>query len=69
MLKILYIIYTGQHDIPASVGITGSIEFIELEGPEVILALTGKFWHRRGMLLNQWKFCTYDVHKKNVSHI
>ena len=45
-------LYIGQHDIPASVGITGSIEFIELEGPEVILALTGKFWHRRGMLLS-----------------
>ena len=60
----------GQHDIPASVGITGSIEFIELEGPEVILALTGKFWHRRGMLFELvLKFCTNDVHKKNVSHI
>lgn len=56
----------GQHDIPASVGITGSIEFIELEGPEVILALTGKFWHRRGMLFIELvlKFCTHDVHKK-----
>ena len=28
--------------------ITGSIEFVSLEGPEVILSLTGKFWHRRG---------------------
>ena len=39
----------GVHDLPASVGITGSIEFSELDGPEVILTLTGKFWHRRGM--------------------
>ena len=38
----------GKHDLPASVGITGSIEFSELDGPEVILTLTGKFWHRRG---------------------
>lgn len=48
-------LYIGQHDIPASVGITGSIEFIELEGPEVILALTGKFWHRRGMFLSSFE--------------
>ena len=38
----------GIHDLAASVGITGSIEFSELDGPEVILTLTGKFWHRRG---------------------
>ena len=40
----------GKHDMPASVGITGSIEFCDLDGPEVILTLTGKFWHRRGMI-------------------
>ena len=39
----------GKHDMPSSVGITGSIEFCELDGPEVILMLTGKFWHRRGV--------------------
>lgn len=38
----------GRHDLPASVGITGEIEFDSLEGPEAILSLTGKFWHRRG---------------------
>ena len=38
----------GKHDMPASVGITGGLEVIEVEGPEVILGLTGKFWHRRG---------------------
>ena len=38
----------GIHDLAASVGITRSIEFSGLDGPEVILTLTGKFWHRRG---------------------
>ena len=38
----------GKHDLPASVGITGEVEFVELDGPEAILTLTGKFWHRRG---------------------
>ena len=28
--------------------ITGEIEFDSLEGPECILSLSGKFWHRRG---------------------
>ena len=28
--------------------ITGSIEFDELDGPEVLLSLSGQFWHRRG---------------------
>ena len=30
--------------------ITGEIEFDSLDGPECILSLYGKFWHRRG----QW---------------
>lgn len=38
----------GRHDLPASVGITGSIELVSLEGPMCELALTGKFWHKRG---------------------
>ncbi|KAL7533358.1 hypothetical protein ACHAXR_005181 [Thalassiosira sp. AJA248-18] len=43
----------GRHDVPASVGITGSIEFVSLEGPEAILTLSGKFWHRRQTVLGK----------------
>lgn len=43
----------GRHDVPASVGITGSIEFESLEGPECILSFSGKFWHRRETVLGK----------------
>mmetsp|Transcript_13341 Transcript_13341/g.28627 ORF Transcript_13341/g.28627 Transcript_13341/m.28627 type:complete len:249 (+) Transcript_13341:187-933(+) len=43
----------GRHDMPASVGITGEIEFVSLEGPEAVLSLTGKFWHRRETVLGK----------------
>uniref|UniRef100_A0A6U4A8F7 Uncharacterized protein n=1 Tax=Ditylum brightwellii TaxID=49249 RepID=A0A6U4A8F7_9STRA len=43
----------GKHDRPASVGITGEIYFVEQHGPEVILALSGKFWHRRETVLGR----------------
>lgn len=43
----------GCHDLPASHGITGEIELVELCGPEVILSLHGKFWHRRETVLGR----------------
>mmetsp|Transcript_28764 Transcript_28764/g.68520 ORF Transcript_28764/g.68520 Transcript_28764/m.68520 type:complete len:218 (-) Transcript_28764:60-713(-) len=43
----------GVHDMCASVGITGSIEFVELDGPEVLLSLAGQFWHRRETVLGK----------------
>lgn len=43
----------GCHEVPASYGITGSIEFVEIEGPTVILTLDGEFWHRRGTVLGR----------------
>ncbi|KAL7471742.1 hypothetical protein ACHAXS_012050 [Conticribra weissflogii] len=43
----------GRHDMAADVGITGSIEFVSLEGPEVFLSLIGKFWHRRETVLGK----------------
>lgn len=43
----------GVHENPASVGITGEIEFVELCGPEVTLSLEGKFWHRRETVLSR----------------
>lgn len=43
----------GCHERPASIGVTGSIEFVELCGPEVTLSLQGKFWHRRETVLGR----------------
>ena len=43
----------GCHDLPASYGITGTIEFVEVDGPEVVLSLAGQFWHRRETVLGR----------------
>jgi hypothetical protein len=43
----------GCHPRAASIGITGSIDFVELCGPEVTLSLKGKFWHRRETVLGR----------------
>jgi hypothetical protein len=43
----------GCHERPASIGITGAIEFVDLCGPEVTLSLDGKFWHRRETVLGR----------------
>lgn len=43
----------GCHERAASIGVTGSIEFVELCGPEVTLSLSGKFWHRRDTVLGR----------------
>lgn len=43
----------GIHPVPASYGITGTIDFVELSGPEVVLELDGKFWHRRETVLGR----------------
>ena len=43
----------GCHARAAVVGITGSIEFLEICGPEVTLSLDGKFWHKRSTVLGR----------------
>ncbi|AEC08795.1 putative Fe-S cluster assembly domain superfamily [Arabidopsis thaliana] len=35
----------------SSVGITGQVELVELDGPFVTISLRGKFWHTRAMVL------------------
>lgn len=35
------------------VGITGTVEFVELEGPTVIVRLGGRFWHARSDVLTR----------------
>ena len=34
-----------------SVGITGKVQLVELDGPAVVLRLSGRFWHQRGLVL------------------
>mmetsp|Transcript_12790 Transcript_12790/g.23885 ORF Transcript_12790/g.23885 Transcript_12790/m.23885 type:complete len:246 (+) Transcript_12790:30-767(+) len=43
----------GCHDRAASIGVTGSIEFVDLSGPQVTLKLDGKFWHKRSFVLGR----------------
>ena len=43
----------GCHERPASVGITGEIGLLYVEGPCVVLSLEGRFWHRRGTVLGR----------------
>jgi len=37
----------------ASIGITGEISLAEVNGPEVYLTLSGKFWHTRSHVLGR----------------
>eukprot|EP00547_Thalassionema_nitzschioides_P004799 CAMPEP_0194217506 /NCGR_PEP_ID=MMETSP0156-20130528/21441_1 /TAXON_ID=33649 /ORGANISM="Thalassionema nitzschioides, Strain L26-B" /LENGTH=155 /DNA_ID=CAMNT_0038946571 /DNA_START=337 /DNA_END=804 /DNA_ORIENTATION=- len=41
----------GCHSMPESHGITGEIELLRIDGPQVIFSLGGKFWHRRETVL------------------
>ena len=43
----------GCHERAASIGITGCLDFVEIDGPEVILKLSGAFWHRRDTVLGR----------------
>jgi len=43
----------GCHDLPKAYGITGTLKFKEICGPEVTLQLEGAFWHRRETVLGR----------------
>jgi hypothetical protein len=34
-----------------AVGITGAVEFVEVDGPTVVVDLTGRFWHEKRVVL------------------
>jgi hypothetical protein len=35
------------------VGITGTVDFVELEGPTVVVELNGRFWHQKQLVLDR----------------
>jgi hypothetical protein len=41
----------GNSDENRGVGITGDVYLAELDGPNVILGLRGRFWHQRSTVL------------------
>lgn len=42
--------YTAEN---RGVGITGGVDFVDLDGPIVVLKLKGQFWHERTTVLNR----------------
>mmetsp|Transcript_34212 Transcript_34212/g.41919 ORF Transcript_34212/g.41919 Transcript_34212/m.41919 type:complete len:212 (+) Transcript_34212:178-813(+) len=44
--------YTAEN---RGVGITGAVDFVEMDGPIVILTLKGRYWHQRTTVLERVK--------------
>lgn len=42
--------YTAEN---RGVGITGGVDYVELDGPTVVLSLKGRFWHERTTVLTR----------------
>jgi len=42
--------YTAEN---RGVGITGGVDFVELDGPNVVVTLKGRFWHQRPTVLDR----------------
>jgi hypothetical protein len=42
--------YTAEN---RGVGITGGVDFVEMDGPTVVLRLKGRFWHQRTTVLDR----------------
>mmetsp|Transcript_28768 Transcript_28768/g.92623 ORF Transcript_28768/g.92623 Transcript_28768/m.92623 type:complete len:134 (-) Transcript_28768:198-599(-) len=41
----------GYQEENRQVGITGAVDLVELDGPTVVLRLSGRFWHERSVVL------------------
>jgi hypothetical protein len=42
--------YTAEN---RGVGITGGVDFVEMDGPTVVIKIKGRFWHQRTTVLNR----------------
>jgi hypothetical protein len=42
--------YTAEN---RGVGITGGVDYVDLDGPSVIVRLKGRFWHTRSTVLDR----------------
>eukprot|EP00966_Prymnesium_polylepis_P008896 205320-Prymnesium_polylepis.1 len=43
----------GTNAESRSVGITGLVSFVELDGPILVIALEGRFWHQRSVVVER----------------
>jgi len=43
----------GCHPRCAEIGITGDVDLVDIEGPFVTIALSGRFWHKRRTVLHR----------------
>ena len=41
------------HFLLSGVGITGGVDFVEMDGPTVVIRLKGRFWHQRTTVLDR----------------
>ena len=43
----------GSNEESRGVGITGAVEFVDLDGPSLIVRLRGRFWHQRTAVVDR----------------
>jgi len=43
----------GSNEESLKVGITGAVSFVELDGPILVISLSGRFWHQRSMVVER----------------
>ena len=50
----------GSNAESLAVGITGAADFVDLEGPILVISLSGRFWHQRSMVVERVKKYVMD---------
>jgi hypothetical protein len=45
--------FLGTSESKQKAGITGDVEFVSLKGSDLVLRLTGNFWHNRQMVFDE----------------
>jgi hypothetical protein len=43
----------GYSDENRGVGITGGVDYVDMDGPVIILSLKGRYWHQRVTVLER----------------